>query len=80
MLPVDIPDPAQNTLRGHGAGSIGSVIEEAGGVSDGINDRLSVSLERREIPDIESSNQLPIQIPAILRSLRTGKEEKKKKG
>lgn len=48
-MPVNIPDPAQNTLGRHGASSVGGVIEEARGLSNGVNDGLSVSLERREV-------------------------------
>lgn len=49
MLPINIPDPAQNTLGRHGASSVRGVIEKAGGVSDGVNDGLSVSLDRLKV-------------------------------
>ena len=73
MLPINIPDPAQNTLGGHGASSVGSVVQEAGGVSDGVDDGLGVFLERREITDIESHNHLAIQNLATLQNLKKNK-------
>lgn len=49
LLPINIPDSAQNTLGGHGASGVGGVVEEASGVSNGVNDRLSIILECSEI-------------------------------
>ena len=73
MLPINIPDPAQNTLGGHAASGVGGVIEEAGGVSDGVNDGLSVSLEGRKISDMRPSSQLSMQNPATLQTLKDDK-------
>lgn len=70
MLPVNIPDSAQNTLGGHGTSGIGGVIEEARGVSDCVDYGLSIFLERCEISVIEASNQLPVQKQSILRGLK----------
>ena len=62
MLPIDVPDSAQNTLGGHSTSSVSGVIEEAGGVSNGVNDGLGVFLERCKISDSKSNNQLLYRI------------------
>lgn len=64
----------QNTLGRHGARGVGGVIEETGGVSDGVNDGLSVFLECREVSDIDLSDQLFIPKPAILLFFYINKE------
>ncbi len=49
------------------------MVEEAGRISNGVNDGLGVFLERREITDIKSNNQLAMQNLATFQNLKRKK-------